>query len=886
MSKNRAQFDPDAAVGLMPLIQALIKPPDSGEQKSICKKGHHPYYRKPGRGHNNDTCDACGEGGDLICCDRCPSSFHLGCHDPPLEESDIPNGLWICHTCKATDVNPALKVLKPDLKLIKSESQSEDRDREETTPNDGSQVVRIKKMRNRSNSRKNSASSIPAEKLFLPKEDIFDCANRIKDHNDSAQMKPFDQLIRAARILNPRQFELPREINVHFPFPGTEKQDCSLKNGVSKRGPRGRKTYELDGQGLVPLPAKTCHACGKSCRRAPLIACDYCDLFFHQDCLDPPLTALPSSMWMCPNHVEQFIDWKLVNSVSACERIKLWNQFNVNMDHDTVKNEFFRKVHRRNPPFRIRQKTKIRDRVEIPPVVEFHYKNPPNLLPSLRDLLRSKIYERHTDSGQPFYDDTQLLSMIDSELKAISVADEQIDKMINVSGSTDILVAKEHDTMANKDISPKSKSRGKEHKLSPKKNMSAVAEKMETVASFKTVNLELKEIKESSDVSKEELHSKKTKIELLEEDELEVQKINEELQCLDDSLIKMLAYQRLHQIILQSSDVLQSGSASLSSENVREILKSENLSNPRLFPVNYLRRTISNVSQENLPAPDVTAICENNSATAVVTPIKVEPKEDQSEKTPQSNEQKIYLMSKILEKHVTNIDIRVRAVITPVEVNMPGCSWFETPDLSSSIYMRYRSISIGTGQGNDVHLAKYGTCCFVSDKHATIFYDEITKMFELLNYSEFGTVVNGQLFTCDFSDRVVEAKPESPNDCGQQPSAKKSKRDEHDDSSKDRKMDKQKIRQDMLSLIDRSRHCIREKYDFLSSTSMAVVTQTKCSCVIPNPKISGWEGTAIIHQGSVIKFGCMSFVFTITNYDNNTEDFEETDDSSEEDEEK
>lgn len=35
-------------------------------------------------------------------------------------------------------------------------------------------------------------------------------------------------------------------------------------------------------------------------------------LFVLQDCLDPPLTALPTTLWMCPNHPEQFI-------VSICE---------------------------------------------------------------------------------------------------------------------------------------------------------------------------------------------------------------------------------------------------------------------------------------------------------------------------------------------------------------------------------------------------------------------------------------------------------------------------------------------------------------------------------------------------------------------------------------
>ena len=45
---------------------------------------------------NHDYCDACKEGGDLLCCDRCPAAFHLLCHDPPLEDADIPPGEWIC----------------------------------------------------------------------------------------------------------------------------------------------------------------------------------------------------------------------------------------------------------------------------------------------------------------------------------------------------------------------------------------------------------------------------------------------------------------------------------------------------------------------------------------------------------------------------------------------------------------------------------------------------------------------------------------------------------------------------------------------------------------------------------------------------------------------
>lgn len=45
----------------------------------------------------------------------------------------------------------------------------------------------------------------------------------------------------------------------------------------------------------------------RSCRKAPLIQCDYCPLLYHADCLDPPLTTLPTARWMCPNHAEHLV---------------------------------------------------------------------------------------------------------------------------------------------------------------------------------------------------------------------------------------------------------------------------------------------------------------------------------------------------------------------------------------------------------------------------------------------------------------------------------------------------------------------------------------------------------------------------------------------------
>jgi len=38
-----------------------------------------------------------------------------------------------------------------------------------------------------------------------------------------------------------------------------------------------------------------------------IVSCDYCNLHWHLDCLDPPLLTLPqlNKKWMCPNHAER-----------------------------------------------------------------------------------------------------------------------------------------------------------------------------------------------------------------------------------------------------------------------------------------------------------------------------------------------------------------------------------------------------------------------------------------------------------------------------------------------------------------------------------------------------------------------------------------------------
>ncbi|KAI1892668.1 hypothetical protein AGOR_G00135930 [Albula goreensis] len=47
---------------------------------------------------NEDWCAVCQNGGELLCCDRCPKVFHITCHIPTLSCS--PSGEWMCTFCR------------------------------------------------------------------------------------------------------------------------------------------------------------------------------------------------------------------------------------------------------------------------------------------------------------------------------------------------------------------------------------------------------------------------------------------------------------------------------------------------------------------------------------------------------------------------------------------------------------------------------------------------------------------------------------------------------------------------------------------------------------------------------------------------------------------
>ncbi|KAK9062333.1 hypothetical protein SSX86_019519 [Deinandra increscens subsp. villosa] len=66
------------------------------EAKEERSSDRSPSKKKGNDGSCNE-CVICDLGGDLLCCDGCPKTYHIACLDPPLKQ--IPNDKWHCPNC-------------------------------------------------------------------------------------------------------------------------------------------------------------------------------------------------------------------------------------------------------------------------------------------------------------------------------------------------------------------------------------------------------------------------------------------------------------------------------------------------------------------------------------------------------------------------------------------------------------------------------------------------------------------------------------------------------------------------------------------------------------------------------------------------------------------
>lgn len=230
---------------------------------------------------NDEFCNYCDEGGSLINCDRCPASFHLLCHDPPLDNDQIPKGEFLCNKCK-------------------------------------------------------SHSKIGIQ----PTETSSKSAHFIKYDNDS----PLDILCRMAESFNPREMNLSTDLTLkcEFSIPGmnrikwfSNEYKLSTKPSVNKEdNPTSKK-----------LMCQACSKLETCNNNKKVTKCDFCESVFHHDCLFMLIGEIPikEKIWMCPLHSEHILNLKYLKTEKLSDKINLWNRFQLSDEQDEVERQFLLK---------------------------------------------------------------------------------------------------------------------------------------------------------------------------------------------------------------------------------------------------------------------------------------------------------------------------------------------------------------------------------------------------------------------------------------------------------------------------------------------------------------------------------------------------------------
>ncbi|KAF8919486.1 hypothetical protein CPB85DRAFT_1276864 [Mucidula mucida] len=261
-----------AQIGLEPVTSTTNGRPkrkDKGKAKetdplSIRVKEEPPMVSfntpEPSSAHplaNEDHCSSCRSQGSLIYCDGCPKAFHLWCLDPPIQKMDESDTKWFCPASPTAKTSTLL--YSPLIHLVDT--------------------------------------SIPKE-YQLPS----DIRNFFKEVSTGDRGAYVD----SSEIKQPRLNRLG-QLEDRDPY------RLKDKNGEPVLCFRcGTSAIPDNAAAAAPAAKRARRATAKAAQHdmwKSIISCDWCDLHWHLDCLDPPLSSMPTftKKWMCPNHAEQVL---------------------------------------------------------------------------------------------------------------------------------------------------------------------------------------------------------------------------------------------------------------------------------------------------------------------------------------------------------------------------------------------------------------------------------------------------------------------------------------------------------------------------------------------------------------------------------------------------
>ncbi|KAF7645137.1 hypothetical protein LDENG_00209460, partial [Lucifuga dentata] len=622
--------------------------------------------------------------------------------------------------------------------------------------------------------------------------------------------RPFQLLIVAAMERNPTQFQLPSELTCTTALPGSSKR--RRKEELLGK-PFRRPQHELDPNGLVPLPVKVCFSCNRSCRLAPLIQCDYCPLLFHMDCLDPPLTALPAGKWMCPNHVEHLVLNQ--RSLSLSSRCQLFDQFQDRMSQHAVKVDFLRRVHRQNTPNRRTAHQHSKKTVKVPDAIKSQYQNPPPmLLPAgvrqlelvcsgVPDRQPSKHFTTESEQQEWLQDVIALQCSIMRHLsikqKASSTSSGEWDSA--QKGSTKSRVTSENSktpTSLGRTSTPSPCSKPCSTPADPQ---GAVLSKDATaeLSSCKCNMTPCQNCRKPNGPIAEEHHPPKANgpVDCNRASELQhrlklgtsppepapatelVNHVGTEAVKREPESAAEVCAQKLWQQNHKSQPELQE--ERLSGSVKPAITSSARSASPPKGIQDH--DSSKRETSTSTPTPDIKSspalmdslLPGSLSSIAKLSSCMKDKQDDAGIELDKLDPEMIKLLAwqRIQQLFPPKAPSTASPPLPPATTAPKAPSpptdsqkkvqaravFYPLTGKGAAINMCYRTLYIGSGADMDVCLTNYGHCSYVSGKHACIFYDENTKHYELLNYSEHGTTVDNVLYSCDFSEKASPSPP-------------------------------------------------------------------------------------------------------------------------------
>merc|ERR1719427_1199098 len=118
----------------------LDEAPEGKWSCPTCEKTGPTVVEEDEDDEHMEMCRTCKEGGELLCCDSCPSSYHLRCIDPPLDE--IPEHEWTCPRCACEPLlGKVEKILTWRWKGLEDKEEEEEKE-----PEDGKKRRRRKRI--------------------------------------------------------------------------------------------------------------------------------------------------------------------------------------------------------------------------------------------------------------------------------------------------------------------------------------------------------------------------------------------------------------------------------------------------------------------------------------------------------------------------------------------------------------------------------------------------------------------------------------------------------------------------------------------------------------------------------------------------------------------